>query len=120
MPTRATLRIIPTPERRLLLRESLAAAVAAAAAAAERRGHGGVNGASAADGSAQGPAQDAAEAGTAGPLGGGEFVERGQARLHTHPSLLRVSLVIAPGSRQCLSHETQERQLNTDRIKSDA
>jgi len=39
VPTRATLRIIPTPERRLLLRESLAAAVAAAAAAAERRGN---------------------------------------------------------------------------------
>ena len=82
MPTRATLRIIPTPERRLLLRESLAAAVAAAAAAAERRGHGGASPAPAGDASSA-PGQDAASAGVggaAGPAGGGIFVDSVQAR----------------------------------------
>ena len=65
VPMRATLRIIPTPERRLLLRESLAAAVAAAAAAAERRGTN--TGGSEATAPAEAPtAQAAAEATSAG------------------------------------------------------
>lgn len=73
VPTRATLRIIPTPERRLLLRESLAAAVAAAAAAAERRGSASGNEAGTPTAApAQAAAEDAAAAGpgsTAEPVG---------------------------------------------------
>ena len=91
VPTRATLRIIPTPERRLLLRESLAAAVAAAAAAAERRGQVGGNEAGAPiEARARADGENVAAAGPVSavePAGGHEGVDGTQASVSYGPGL---------------------------------